>query len=156
MSTTTNDTFADRARAALVGYLAERGVAVADGPAGEVLVPFVREGRSLLIAGRIGERPAEGLFLQLLAGEAVPREHWGATLMAINNWNARVPCPRAVLRVDDWEHDTHGTLTLDVWLPFGPGGAVDDGQVAEIAATVLAATSFFAGHGTDDAEDRAR
>jgi hypothetical protein len=87
--------------------------------------------------------------------DPIAREHWAATLVAANRWNMLVPCPRAVLRVGNWESDPEGTLTLDAWLPYGAEG-LDRSQLEQVAAAVLAASSYFATaglHGSDaDAE----
>jgi hypothetical protein len=131
-------------RTVLREVFASHGLAVGEGHDGDILVPFEHEGRRLLVAARAGESPAAGMWLQLIAADPIPREHWGAALVAVNRWNALVPCPRAVLRGTRWDEDEEGTLTLDVWMPFGDDAPPDRTQIDRVAATVLASVSFFA------------
>ena len=142
--TTPMQDFTADALAVLREVFESHGLALGEGPDGGILIPFEHEGRRLLVAARVGDSPAAGMWLQLIAADPIPREHWGAALVAANRWNSLVPCPRAVLRTDRWDVDESATLTLDVWMPFGDATPVDRSQIARIAMTVLSATSFFA------------
>ena len=135
--------FAGAARDALVSYFRNEGLAIGVGQSGEILIPFDVHGRRLVVAATIGDRREVGVCIQLITVEPIAREHWAATLVAVNRWNMMVPCPRAVLRVANWETDTDGTLTLDAWLPYADDG-IDRAQLEQVAAAVLAASSYFA------------
>jgi hypothetical protein len=135
--------FAAAAHDALVEYLTAQGLAIGEGQRGEILIPFDAPGRRLVVAVVIGDRREAGVCMQLISVDPIAREHWAATLVAVNRWNMLVPCPRAVLRVGNWDADPDGTLTLDAWLPYGAEGA-DPSQLEQVAAAVLAASSYFA------------
>jgi hypothetical protein len=139
---TTAGTAAD-ARAALVNYFTSQGLTFGDGPNGEIVVPFDMPGHRLLVTARADDQPDAGIWLQMVSAELIDREHWAATLVAVNQWNTLVRSPRAVLRVGDWNADSQATLTLDEWLPFGASGA-EATQIEQVAGAMLAASSYFA------------
>ncbi len=130
------------ARAALVEYFTAQGLTFADGPNGEIVVPFELAGRRLLVTAQVTEQPDLGIWMKMISADPVAREHWAATLVAVNQWNILVRAPRAVLRVGDWDKDAEATLTLDSWLPLGAAG--DTSQIEQVAETMFAASSYFA------------
>ena len=131
------------ARAALVAYFTAQGLTFADGPNGEIVVPFEVPRHRLLVTAHVSDLPEAGIWLQMVSSDPVAREHWAATLVAVNQWNSLVRSPRAVLRVVDWDRDAEATLTLDSWLALGTS-AVDASQIEQVAETMLAASSYFA------------
>jgi hypothetical protein len=146
--------FAGAAHDALVAYFTDQHLAIGVGQSGEILIPFDAAGRRLVVVATIGDRREVGVRMQLITVDPIAREHWAATLVAVNRWNMLVPCPRAVLSVSNWEADPDGTLMLDAWLPYGTDG-VDRAQLEQVAAAVLAASSYFATAGLPRQDDAA-
>jgi hypothetical protein len=130
------------ARTALLDYLRSQDLTFGRGPKGEILVPFDLPGRRLLVVAQFSEQPQPGMWLQMVSADRIAREHWAATLVAVNQWNTLVRSPRAVLRVGDWDTDADAAMTLDEWLPFGRS-RLDVTQIQLVTATMLAASSYF-------------